>query len=254
MIPAEGKDAESYGSDYYRAIREGATASAEVIVPLLLDLVKPRSVIDVGCATGSWLSVFRAHGVKDVWGVDGEHVDRGMLEIPEERFVVMDLAEPFVLDQQFDLVVSLEVAEHLPARSASAFVKSLTRLGPAVLFSAAIPFQAGRRHVNEQWPEYWAERFRNEGYVAVDCLRRKIWQDERVQWWYAQNILLYTTSDHLKKWPRLGTEYEHMGTTQLALVHPQKYVDCIEWGVNQQELISKALRGDESTSPPGDSS
>ena len=55
----------------------------------------------------------------------------------------------------FDLVVSLEVAEHLPKECADIFVDSLVRLGPIILFSAAIPQAGGTCHINEQWPEYW---------------------------------------------------------------------------------------------------
>src|SRR5579862_3100091 len=66
------------------------------------------------------------------------------------------LDRPFNLGRSFDLAMSFEVAEHLPPDAAKGFVDSLTRLAPLVLFSAAIPFQGGVGHINEQWPEYWA--------------------------------------------------------------------------------------------------
>jgi cyclopropane fatty-acyl-phospholipid synthase-like methyltransferase len=61
--------------------------------------------------------------------VDGAYVDRTLLEIPSERFQPADLRQPIRVGRQFDLVVSLEVAEHLPAECAAAFVQSLTALG-----------------------------------------------------------------------------------------------------------------------------
>jgi hypothetical protein len=67
----------------------------------------------------------------------------------------------------------------------------LTRLGPVVLFSAAIPGQGGLGHLNEQWPRYWVDLFRAKSYVAIDCLRHRIWDDDGVDWWYAQNLLFY---------------------------------------------------------------
>lgn len=102
------------------------------------------------------------------------------LEIPEERFLSFELNNPFRIDRQFDLVISLEVAEHLPKECAATFVDSLTRLGPVILFSAAIPFQGGTDHINEQWLDYWAKYFQEKGYVAIDCIRKRIWQNDKV--------------------------------------------------------------------------
>src|SRR5215211_4749594 len=81
----EGRHVRLYTKEYYEALREGARRSARVVVPLVLELVRPRHVIDVGCGVGTWLSMFKACGVEDVWGVDGFHVDKAMLEIPAER-------------------------------------------------------------------------------------------------------------------------------------------------------------------------
>src|SRR5436309_14636146 len=142
---------QSYTKEFCKSHTAGSRQSAEAIVPLVFALLKPQSVIDVGCGLGTWLSVFEEFGVKDVFGIDGDHVDRSMLQISNERFTAFDLKKPIQIDRRFDLVVSLEVAEHLPKDCAKTFVHSLTRLGPVILFSAAIPFQGGRAHLNEQW-------------------------------------------------------------------------------------------------------
>ena len=139
-----------YNEDYYDALKEGARDSARVLVPLVLDLVDARSVVDVGCGLGTWLSVFREHGIEELLGIDGPHIDTSSLEIAPEHFVAHDLQHPLDLERHFDLVVSLEVAEHLPAACAETFVSSLVGLGPVILFSAAIPAQGGEHHVNEQ--------------------------------------------------------------------------------------------------------
>jgi hypothetical protein len=70
-------------------------------------------------------------------------------------------------------------------------VEALTELGPAVLFSAAIPLQEGVHHLNEQWPEYWANLFLRRNYFALDVMRPRIWFDAEVQWWYRQNTVLF---------------------------------------------------------------
>jgi 2-polyprenyl-3-methyl-5-hydroxy-6-metoxy-1,4-benzoquinol methylase len=163
-----------YTRGYYKKKQVAARRSAEEVIPLVLELLQPASAVDVGCGAGTWLSVLVEHGVRDILGLDGSHIDHAVLEIPAERFRDFDLSRPFRLDRRFDLVLSLEVAEHLPPECAEGFVASLVSLGEFVLFSAAIPSQGGRGHVNEQWPDYWARRFQEHGHVAIDCIRRRI--------------------------------------------------------------------------------
>lgn len=171
-----------YTNGFFSALGDGSRRSAHEIVPLILDLVRPASVIDLGCGNGIWLSVFREAGITDLVGVDGDYIAREKLEIPEMLFHPHDLTTSFDLDRRFDLALSLEVAENLPESFATLLVESLTRLSPVVLFSAAIPFQGGTQHVNEQWQDYWARHFQDCGYIAVDCVRPKVWQNERVDY------------------------------------------------------------------------
>ena len=199
-------------------------ASARRALPLVIDWVHPSSVVDVGCGVGAWLSVFRELGVAEVLGVDGGHVDRARLRIPPDRFIAHDLTRPLALPRTFDLACSVEVAEHLDASHADGFVASLTALAPVVLFSAAIPFQGGDHHVNEQWPAYWVERFAARGFRVIDCLRRRLWNDDEVRWWYAQNLLLFVREDALARYPALVEESARAGTEALPLVHPKKYL------------------------------
>jgi SAM-dependent methyltransferase len=214
----------TYTSDFFREISEPSRRSAQEIVPLILEMIQPRSVIDIGCGTGAWLSVFKDLGVDDVWGVDGDYVDRSLLQIPPERFIARDLTQPFTLERDFDLVISLEVAEHLPPESAGAFVGSLVKLGPVILFSAAIPRQGGTHHVNEQWPEYWAERFRARGYQAIDCVRERIWNNQIVKSEYAQNSFIYATPESLERLPGLKMHLDPAQPALLPIVHPKYYL------------------------------
>ncbi len=229
---------DAYTTGFFDALREGTRRSAQVVVPLLLRLVRPRDVVDVGCGQGSWLAVFREHGVKEVCGVDGAYVDRARLEIPPEQFIPWDLTRPLRLGRRFDLAVSLEVAEHLLPECAETFIASLTGLAPLILFSAAVPHQGGTNHVNEQWPAYWARHFAARGYVPVDCLRRHMWDNEDVEWWYAQNSFLFAERGYLEASPALRKEYELAGGTAPALVHPKRYLELVEWGLAQCRQVA----------------
>jgi SAM-dependent methyltransferase len=213
-----------YTRDFFERLQSGATRSARAMVPLVVRLLSVRSVADIGCGDGSWLAVFRELGVEEIFGIDGEYVDPSLLQIPRDCFKVFDLTKAFDLGRVFDLAVSLEVAEHLPADSAPVFVESLTRLAPTVLFSAAIPFQGGTHHINEQWPDKWVDLFREHDYLPIDCIRKRVWQNDAVEWWYAQNILLFVRADLIEGTPALKAEFELTNPNQLALVHPRQFL------------------------------
>ena len=216
-----------YTEKFFAELRDGVARSAGIVVPLVLDLVPVRSVVDVGCGEGAWLAEFQRLGVNDILGVDGDYVGRKALRIAPADFRAMDLSEPVVLDRTFDLAISLEVAEHLDAGLAEQFVESLTRLASVVLFSAAVPFQGGVHHVNEQWPDVWVALFEKFGFVAIDCIRRRIWENTDVEWWYAQNTILFVRTDVLEGIPALKREFDGTRDGQIRLVHPRNYTDAL---------------------------
>src|ERR1700730_3858057 len=161
MAMAEGQP---YNSVFFAEQRSGSLRSAKVVVPIVTQLIRPKTVVDVGCGCGTWLSVFKDQGTSRILGLDGDYVDTSSLLIPRDCFRAVDLNRPVDLDEKFDLTVCLEVAEHLPKASAEPLIRSLCHLAPVVLFSAAVPMQAGTHHVNEQWPDYWKALFAIYGY------------------------------------------------------------------------------------------
>jgi SAM-dependent methyltransferase len=210
--------AELYDASFFELLRDGTRKSASVVVPLLIDFFRPRSVVDIGCGAGLWLAAFRECGVTDVLGVDGAWVPATEREIPEELFLERDLAQPLSLDRTFDLVLCLETAEHLPHEAAVPFVESLTRVAPIIVFSAAIPRQGGTGHFNEQWPSYWAKLFASCGYECLDLLRDHLWANDAVEAWYRQNMLCFVARDR----PDLRASLANAGSVArpLDIVHP----------------------------------
>ena len=171
-----------YTPEFFAEHHGTVTLSASVVVPLVVDLLHPGSVIDVGCGQGEWLDAF---GLEDAVGVD--------IAAPErDGFVRHDLTEPLDLERLFDLVVSLETAEHLPEEAADVYVDTVARhAGRAVLFSAAVPGQEGLHHVNCQPHEYWHAKFARYGLEATDPIRPLIAGDRRVSPWYRNNLFVY---------------------------------------------------------------
>lgn len=232
----------AYVRGWHAAALAGARRSPDEVVPLLMDLLGPTSVADIGCGPGTWLAAFREQGVYDLLGVEGQWLDRLLLQIPAEQFLEHDLEDPLPVARRFDLVLSLEVAEHLPERKAPQLVDTLTRLAPVVAFSAAVPYQGGTRHINEQWPGYWAALFEARGYVPVDCLRPRLWLNEKVAWYYRQNLLLFVEEQALARVPRLARAREAHGDA-LPLVHPERYLQLVRFSpVRLRETAVRKLR------------
>ena len=95
-----------------------------------------RTVLDVGCGAGAWLSVWKQNGCQ-ITGLDGDYVDPAAMLIDQNEFNSTDLSKPFAVGTKFDLCQCLEVAEHLPHSAAAGFVSTLCESADIVLFSAA---------------------------------------------------------------------------------------------------------------------
>ena len=231
-----------YDESFFMDQREESRESALAIVPTILSLVHPRSVVDIGCGVGTWLSVFRDHGVMDILGVDGHTVDQDLLFIPEDRFLRHDLSLPLALGRRFELALCLEVAEHLPILTAPALTKTLTELSDVVLFSAAIPGQGGTHHVNEQWPGYWIALFKSLSYSVIDCLRPRIWNNEKVGGCIKQNIHLFASEKGLRLHPALELERQRFSWFPSNVVHPDVFRHVLSRPIGLREILPLATR------------
>lgn len=226
-----------YNDQFFAAQREASRQSASVIVPLLLEAVRPASVCDVGCGIGTWLAEFYERGVTDVIGVDGAYVKGTMLEIPADRFEVRDLNQPLRLRRRFELVTCLEVAEHLKPERSESLVADLAALAPVVCFGAAVPWQGGTEHINERWQDAWAEMFARRGYWAVDLIRPVVWDRLDVEPWYSQNTLVYASRD-----VALRTEGLPSYKIPLRVVHPRLYHRRMSRVLGSHEVLWQARR------------
>lgn len=120
---------------------------------------KPDTYLDVGCGSGAMVKFARECGV-DAVGVD---------VIAKSPDVQHDLRKPLDLNRTFQLVTSIEVAEHLPGENAETFVANITKhmhTGSLLVFTAAIPGQPGDNHVNCQPKVYWQQLFSKQGVTS----------------------------------------------------------------------------------------
>jgi len=180
-----------YSHDFYSYIDAGSRRSARAVAAILLAEMKISSLLDIGAGHGAWAAEWLAAGVKSVQAVDGDYVQPDQLAVPKKNFKAHDLSTPLDLKKRFDLVQTLEVAEHLPADKADLFVDNLVAHGDVILFSAAVPHQGGEHHVNEQPPEYWRKKFAARGYRVFDFVRPKLAGQSEVMPWYRFNSYVY---------------------------------------------------------------
>lgn len=190
-----------YDHAFYAYTDEAALRSAQVVASEVHQILSPESIADFGCGCAGWVAVWKRLGVADAVGVDGSWVDSERLLIEPHEFVEHDLCRPIDLGRRFDLVQSLEVAEHLPATAAEGFVKTLTSHSDVVLFSAAPPGDGGMQHINEQPYDYWRELFRSEGFLMFDVVRPRLRDRTEVEPWYRYNAFIYVREERVPELP-----------------------------------------------------
>lgn len=129
---------------------------------------KPRTLLDIGSGTGIMVQTARKLGVNAI-GID-------LLATPPD--IKHDLTKPIGLGKHFDMVLCLEVAEHLPERAAPLLCQTIAAHTPPngrLIFSAAMPGQTGIEHVNLQKPAYWRKLLYDAGKFSYrDDLTAKL--------------------------------------------------------------------------------
>lgn len=228
-----------YDAAYHAELEAGSVRSAQALVPRVLELIRPRSVVDVGCGSGAWAAEAAAAGVEDVFGIDGPWVEPETLLIAEKKFLAADIGAALDLGRRFDLAFCLEVAEHLPESAARQFVANLSGLSPVILFSAAIPGQGGEGHVHEAYPSRWSKEFGRSGYECHDVFRGEIWDDQRIEYWYRQNVVLFIERGHLDTRADLQERLLGLVHRPSDLVHPDLFAARLRYARETEQEWNK---------------
>ena len=216
--------------DHRRQSEFHTVAGALETLQILFPESFPKSVLDVGCGTGTWLKAALDCGAREILGVDGAELPAETLLVPKENILQADLNRPVDLGRRFELVLCLETVEHLEPESAETIVDTLIAHGDRILFSAGVPGQPGSHHVNCRWPDFWQRLFNRRGYVCDDSLRWIIWDNPDIEVWYRQNLMMA-----VRDADRAGQEERIK-----SVLHPD-FVAGLEW--NFKEHVEWVERG-----------
>lgn len=151
-----------YPEEYYKQRKSDPhDRVAETIVGVLINTFEPSSVLDVGCAIGHYLSKFESQGINTM-GIEGSRwaVSKSLVD----TVVQGDLRCKQKIDDDFELVICIEVAEHIHPKFEENLVDTITSgvaNSGSILFTAAPPGQYGKHHINLKDKEHWIKLFEN---------------------------------------------------------------------------------------------
>lgn len=116
------------------------------------------TAVDIGCGDGRYTFALNADGIL-CDGYDGNPMTP---EITGDRCAVKDFSDPVDIGQ-YDLVLCLEVGEHIPVKYEQTFLDNICGASQEyICLSWAIEGQDGTGHVN----------CRNNGYIINEMQRR----------------------------------------------------------------------------------
>ena len=154
-----------------------------------------ESSLDLGAGDTYYSTVLAEMGAEAV----AVEVSEDVLPFVVENVdgIIHDLRKPLDLEKRFDLVVCLEVAEHIPEESADVLCDTIAKhCGGILIFTAALPGQGGHGHCNLQPFEYWQSRLEARGltfYPQATTQIRQAWLNilgEELPW-LSRNITIF---------------------------------------------------------------
>jgi hypothetical protein len=199
--------------------------SALQVVPLLVETLIPASVIDVGCRSPEWLSVFSELGVSDLAGVDfgwgGGSEVVSLLAAAHKR----EFGQPLKLDREFDIALCLDAPESIIRTATRSLVEGAISLAPIIVLAAPVP--AHESSMAAAWPSRWTMLFEGAGYQSFFGLRHAIWENDDVELRYRQSIVCYCARNRPQLIERMA-KLERDTAVPVDVVHPDLHVQIAE--------------------------
>lgn len=126
----------------------------------------PKTVLDAGCAMGYLVEALRDRGV-EAYGIDiSEYAIHAVRKDIRPFCAVNSITEsiPYTFPQKFDLIITIEVLEHLFPEDSAIAIANLCQYTDMIIFSSTPSDIEDRTHVNVQQREYWARIFAKNNF------------------------------------------------------------------------------------------
>lgn len=170
-----------FGEEYYQNYwtENGGTSyenleEFQVFIRSAAEYIKkeyhPQTVLDAGCAMGLLVAALRDLGV-EAYGVDlSEYAISGVREDIRPYCAVGSLADPLPnsLPRRYDLVVSIEVLEHMPEEDGKKSIANLCTMSDQILFSSVPDDTTDPTHINLHETPYWCGLFAKQGFFSAE--------------------------------------------------------------------------------------
>lgn len=163
-------DIEEYYNENYFAnekthILEEEKKIPERLLKYITESIKPiKTVLEVGGGGGWFTKEFIRLGM-EVDVVEGSVAGCNKIKDLGIKVIQHDLRKELHLDKQYDLVVCMEVAEHLEPPFAGMLINNLTKHSDMIYFTACEPREPHMHHPNEQPYMYWISLFKYYNFV-----------------------------------------------------------------------------------------
>ncbi len=143
--------------------------------------IKPRRVLDVGCAKGFLVEALRDRGV-EAFGIDVSAYAIGEVRPDVRPYCrVASATDPF--DETYDLITCIEVLEHMDEAGGRRAIANICAAAGDVLFSSTPDDFTEPTHVNVRSRTWWIEQFAEQafpldveydaGFIAGHAMRFK---------------------------------------------------------------------------------
>jgi len=184
-----------YNKKFYDEMKEidRVTNSSKTLADAINSFLKPKTVVDTGCGIGVYMSALEDKKIKCL-GIEGSRLAIKYSVVNKRNIFLADITRKINLNKKFDLVLCIEVAEHIPNSKSNILVNNLTSFGDTILFTAAKKGQGGTDHINEQPSEFWINLFKRNSFIldAKTTEKLKIFcQKKKCIWWITNNLLIF---------------------------------------------------------------
>lgn len=160
----------------------------------IYELYSPSMVADIGCGDGTYCRTFSENG----WIIHGYEgtPDISSLGIYNDIRTI-DLTKDININMSYDLVLCLEVGEHIPEKHEQIFIDNLCNFcDKDLILSWSLPGGSGLGHVNERPNEYIIYEITKRGF-KFDGLMSNDLRSNSTLWWFKGTIMVFKRTTDL---------------------------------------------------------